>query len=226
MGRRRGSSDAANVQRHRELIDAEDLGQSQFGQRAESVVVLRRTGASNTSASTPAARSASSTRRSTVAATPMALYRPSTTTASSSGSRTRSCATSRRSIGSNLWPAQPRMRAEADQWMDWSHSLWTALRPAFLGLIRTPPEQAQRSRHRGIAAQDRRARCDSSTCTSPRAAYLAGDDFTIGDIPAGCAIWRWLAMPIERPARPHVARWFERLGQRRAYVNVVMSPLT
>ena len=56
--------------------------------------------------------------------------------------------------------------------------------------------------------------------------YLAGDDFTIGDIPVGCGIWRWLAMPIERPARPHVVRWFERLGERPAYRKIVMSPLT
>jgi len=44
-------------------------------------------------------------------------------------------------LQSNLWPALPRMRAEADQWMDWSHTLWAALRPVFLGLIRTPPEK-------------------------------------------------------------------------------------
>ena len=56
--------------------------------------------------------------------------------------------------------------------------------------------------------------------------YLAGDEFTIGDIPLGSGIWRWMAMPIERRARPNVARWFERLSERPVYRKIVMSPLT
>jgi glutathione S-transferase len=55
---------------------------------------------------------------------------------------------------------------------------------------------------------------------------VAGDDLTVGDIPLGCAIWRWMALPIERPARPHVQRWFDALAQRPAYKAVVMRPLT
>ncbi len=29
--------------------------------------------------------------------------------------------------------------------------------------------------------------------------FLAGDALTIGDIPLGCSVWRWMALPIERP---------------------------
>lgn len=127
--------------------------------------------------------------------------------------------------GSSLWPALPRMRAEADQWMDWNHALWAALRPAFLGLIRTPPEK----RNEAVIAESLLKTGELLRLVDLHLAsrsYLAGDDFTIGDIPAGCAIWRWLAMPIERPDLPNVTRWFERLGQRPAYVKVVRSPLT
>jgi len=126
---------------------------------------------------------------------------------------------------SRLWPADPRRRAEADQWMDWSHTFWGALRAGFLGLIRTPPGERNEA---AIAESLRKTEellqlVDDHLRAHP---YLAGDEFTLGDIPLGCGIWRWMAMPIERRARPHVERWFERLGERAVYRKVVMSPLT
>ena len=126
---------------------------------------------------------------------------------------------------SRLWPADPRRRAEADQWMDWSHTFWGALRTAFLGLIRTPPEQRNEA---AIAESLRKTEellrlLDDHLRSRP---YLAGDEFTLGDIPLGCGIWRWMALPIERATQPHVVRWFERLGERPVYRKIVMSPLT
>src|SRR6266702_1843690 len=42
----------------------------------------------------------------------------------------------------DLWPDDIRTRADTDRWMDWSNStFWPALRPLFMGLIRTPPEK-------------------------------------------------------------------------------------
>jgi glutathione S-transferase len=42
----------------------------------------------------------------------------------------------------SLWPDDPEVRALADQWMDWTATtLWPALRPLFLGLIRTPVDK-------------------------------------------------------------------------------------
>ena len=58
------------------------------------------------------------------------------------------------------------------------------------------------------------------------AEYLAGERFTMGDIALGCGIWRWMALPIDRPALPGVQRWFEALAQRPAYRKLVMLPLT
>src|SRR4029453_3083636 len=41
-----------------------------------------------------------------------------------------------------LWPEDRRVRAEADKWMDWQQTtFWPALRPLFMGLIRTPAEK-------------------------------------------------------------------------------------
>ena len=47
--------------------------------------------------------------------------------------------------------------------------------------------------------------------------YIAGEDLTMGDIPMGCAIWRWMALPIERPVLANLQRWFDTLRERRAY---------
>ena len=47
--------------------------------------------------------------------------------------------------------------------------------------------------------------------------YVAGDDLTMGDIPMGCAIWRWYGLQIERPELPNLQRWFDNLRQRPAY---------
>ena len=37
---------------------------------------------------------------------------------------------------------------------------------------------------------------------------MAGDAFTMADIPIACEIHRWHGLPLERPARPHLERWY------------------
>ena len=110
--------------------------------------------------------------------------------------------------------------------MDWSHTTyWPALRTAFLGLIRTPPAE----RNAAAIAESLRKTAEILESVDEHLgahAYLAGSEFTVGDIALGAGIWRWMAMPIERPARPHVERWFEALSQRPAYRKIVMSPLS
>ena len=125
-----------------------------------------------------------------------------------------------------LWPRDVVTRANADRWMDWqTTTLWPALRPLFMGLVRTPAEK-----------RDPRAleesRLKSAQVLSILEGYLgtrkfaAGEEFTMGDIPLGCAVWRWMALPIERPPLPNVRRWFDALAQRPAYRKAVMLPLT
>jgi len=126
----------------------------------------------------------------------------------------------------DLWPEERKMRAEADQWMDWSQTtFWPTIRPLFMGLVRTAPEQRD-----ARAIEDSRIKTaqalvilDAHLRSRP---FLAGSDFTVGDIALGCGIWRWMALPIERPELPNVQRWFETLGERPAYRKIVMSPLS
>jgi glutathione S-transferase len=126
----------------------------------------------------------------------------------------------------DLWPDDLRARAEADQWMDWSSTtFWPAIRPLFIGLIRTPADQRDpRSLddHR-LKSAEALAIVDRHLESRP---FLAGSTFTVSDIALGCGIWRWMAMPIERPPMPNLQRWFDALAQRPAYKKIVMLPLS
>ena len=125
----------------------------------------------------------------------------------------------------SLWPVDSRRRADADRWMDWQiTTFWPAIRPLFLGLVRTPVEKRDTK-----TIEDSRLKTveelgivEAHLASHP---FLAGDAFTLGDIPLGCGIWRWMSLPIERPALPNVERWFEALQQRPPYKKIVMHPL-
>jgi glutathione S-transferase len=125
-----------------------------------------------------------------------------------------------------LCPDDLATRADADRWMDWQQTtFWPAIRPLFMGLVRTPPEQRD-----ARAIEESRAKTGDVLGILDRylesRAFVAGDAFTMGDIPLGSAIWRWMALPIERHARPNVERWFDALSRRSAFKSVVMLPLT
>ncbi len=125
-----------------------------------------------------------------------------------------------------LWPEDLRVRADADRWMDWAGQVLSpAMRRAFWQLVRTP--EAERD-HAAITKSvalsgELLVMVDDLFANRP---YVAGDAFTMGDIPLGCHTYNWMAMPIVRPALPHLAAWYERLTKRPAYREVVMLPLT
>jgi glutathione S-transferase len=122
---------------------------------------------------------------------------------------------------SGLWPTDARERADADRWMDWTHSFSREFqRPVFWPLVRTPPEQRD---HAAIAAAVRK--CGEMLAvpeqTLKESSYLGGPRFTMGDIPLGCHIQLWMRLPIERPKLPGVEAWFARLCERPAYGRIV-----
>jgi glutathione S-transferase len=125
-----------------------------------------------------------------------------------------------------LWPEDLKVRAEADRWMDWqNNTFWPAFRPLFWNLVRTPGDQRDAS-----AMEESRLKTVEILgyldAHLRNRSYIAGDALTMGDIPLGCAIWRWVSLPVERPELANVQRWFELLGTRPAYRKVVMQPLS
>jgi len=129
------------------------------------------------------------------------------------------------SIG-RLWPEEVKVRAEADRWMDWQLStFWPAFRPLFWNLVRTPAHQ--RDQQAMDESQQRTAEILGYFDAHLKArVYVVGEAFSMGDIPMGCAIWRWLSLPIERPLLANVQRWFDTLRERPAYEKVVMLPIS
>lgn len=125
-----------------------------------------------------------------------------------------------------LWPEDLNIRAEADKWMDWQNTtFWPTFRPLFWNLVRTPLDQrdAQAMEESRLKTVEVLGYLDAHL---KNRAYIVGDALTMGDIPMGCAIWRWMGLPIERAELPNVQRWFDTLSGRPAYKKVVLLPLT
>ena len=124
-----------------------------------------------------------------------------------------------------LWPTDLKARADAERWMDWAFTFQGAMRAVFWGLIRTPPEKRDMK-----AIEEGRKRSAQLLAIPERTLsakpYIAGVGFTMGDIPLGCEVQRWMRVPIERPPFPAVEAWFERLRARPAFVKHVDLPLS
>ncbi len=125
-----------------------------------------------------------------------------------------------------LWPGDLRERADVDRWMEWlSTSLVPATRDAFWHLIRTP--EARRD-----AAAIEASRVKSEKCAAILDAHLANrrflalERFTAADIVVGCALHRWLNLPIARSARPNVERYYAELKARPASRQVTAQALS
>ncbi len=122
-----------------------------------------------------------------------------------------------------LRPEDPKTAAVADQWMDWQQTtLSGTMNPLFWEVVRKPPSQRSAEKARELTAQATKhlAVLDSLLAGQP---WLAGSDFSMGDIPAGSMLWRWFTMDIDRPELPHLAAWYDRLTARPAYRRAVMT---
>jgi glutathione S-transferase len=125
-----------------------------------------------------------------------------------------------------LYPQELTARFDAERWMDWQQTtLNPAGRNAFMQLIRT----SQDKRDAGLVAQ-------SQTTTEglmalldqhlSRRAFMAGDAFTMADIPIACELHRWRGLPLERPARPNLDRWYQNIVSSPASRGVLDLPLS
>jgi glutathione S-transferase len=125
-----------------------------------------------------------------------------------------------------LWPEDPVVRAAADMWMDWQQTtLVTDMTTVFWGLVRTP--EAERD-HAAIEAAAGRLggiwrRLDDHLAGRR---FVAGDRFSMGDIPVGAACYRYHELAIERPRLPAIEAWYSRLQEREPFRTHVMLPLT
>ena len=126
-----------------------------------------------------------------------------------------------------LEPSSPQERALANQWMDWQLTVVApAMRDLFWGLIRTPPEKRD---HAVIADSARRTTeaMQILDAALARTAYVAGDTFSMGDIPVGAAAFRFRKLAPDRPALANLERWYGEIEKRKAFQQHVSGiPLT
>ena len=57
-------------------------------------------------------------------------------------------------------------------------------------------------------------------------AYVAGGSLTMGDIPLGCAWWRYIHLGLDHPHYAHIERWYGALSARPSYKTHVMIEVT
>ena len=122
-----------------------------------------------------------------------------------------------------LEPADPKARARASQWMDWQLSvLGPAIHETFWGLVRTPPEKRNLP-----AIETSKAKTTAAIkildAQLAKTAYVAGDAFSMGDIPVGVFGYRFHALVPERPPLPHFERWFAAISARPAFHEHVLA---
>lgn len=125
-----------------------------------------------------------------------------------------------------LWPEDLQTRADADRWMDWQNAtLSPAMGPAFMGLVRTPPEKRNAEAIAGALEKTTRLVAMLDAHLADRD-YVAGASYTMGDIVLAPIMHRWFNMPCDRAPAPNAQRWYERLTQRPACQKVLTLPIS
>lgn len=126
-----------------------------------------------------------------------------------------------------LYPASPQLRAHAERWMDWQLStLVSPVSIVFQNLIRAAPaERDPRAIDKASGAAA--AAIEILDRELGRRSFVAGELFTMGDIPVGATAHRWLALPgVEQRELPAVRAWLGRLAERAPFREHVMLPLS
>ena len=65
-----------------------------------------------------------------------------------------------------------------------------------------------------------------STTRLEKRPYLAGSEFTWGDIPVAAVAQRWFNLPLEHPRTPALEAWYARIREPPAFRRLVDIPLT
>ncbi|MFU8815159.1 MAG: glutathione S-transferase family protein [Pseudomonadales bacterium] len=122
----------------------------------------------------------------------------------------------------SLWPAEAGALALADQWMDWTLStVMPMMTPIFWGLVRTPAEDRDYPQIERSIRQGQRI-WGILDAHLGRHRYVAGDDFTMADIPLGPQAHRWFELVPDQPDLPHLRAWYRRLTERPGFRKVCM----
>ena len=124
-----------------------------------------------------------------------------------------------------FWSDDPYVRAQVEEWMDWSQS---TLQPEFMngifwGFYRTPENL------RNIEAIQKSIEICSNyfkildKCLENKL-FLCGSSISLADIAIGTQLYRYFELDIERPQILNVEAWYSKLKSRSPYQKNVMIP--
>ncbi|SIT30063.1 glutathione S-transferase family protein [Achromobacter sp. MFA1 R4] len=120
--------------------------------------------------------------------------------------------------GSHLYPAAPKPRARVDQWMDWQATdLNRSWSYAFMALARQSPAHQDAGAIEASCQDWARYMRILDQRLAETGAHVAGEAFTLADIPVGLSVNRWFETPFDKPALPAVAAYYDRLAKREGY---------
>jgi len=125
-----------------------------------------------------------------------------------------------------LWPADLRVRADADRWMDWcATTLSPTVRPVFMNLVRTPPGQRNMKEIEDGSKQmaELLARLDAALAGRN---FVGGDQFSMADIAFGPVVYLVNNIAFDRPKLANYDAWYARISARPAFSKVVALPVS
>jgi len=122
-----------------------------------------------------------------------------------------------------LWVEDAFERSQAERWMDWELA---KLQPDFIdlfwGYYRTPPDFRDQ-----VSIETVQQSCDLHFQQLDRhlelQPYLAGETFSMADIPCGVCLYRYFEMGLAVAKPRFVMHWYQRLAQRGAFKNTIMQ---
>ncbi len=122
----------------------------------------------------------------------------------------------------SLEPADLRERGSAGRWMDWQLSVCApAIHGLFWGLIRTPPEKRDHA-HINAARDKTTAAMKMLDAQLGKTRFVAGNSFSMGDIPVGLIAYRYCKLVPERSGLDNLERWYKGIEQHPAFQQHVL----
>ena len=118
----------------------------------------------------------------------------------------------------------PSERTTFERWMDWELS---ALQPVFIdlfwGYYRTPEsERNEKTIKQALNRCENYVRILDTYLENYE--FVSGPKFGLGDICVGTCFYRYFNMGVEVEKLENVMAWYNRLGQRKAYQDVIQVP--
>ena len=128
--------------------------------------------------------------------------------------------------GSPLMPTALRERFDVERWMDWQQTTFNpAGRDAFVQLIRQPGGRADADKvAASVAATEPLLDLLDQHLATHR--FIAGDHYTVADIPLACEMHRWTGLPLSQRPRPHLDAWYGAVRARPAAKGILDLTLT